>query len=76
MIRNTYFFHEHFDTHFIKLIDQFLILAVIVFDSKRGKHSLSIYYVGFFIPFFTKYQMLGLSNLYFYYGKMFQLPRS
>lgn len=64
-----YFFHEHFDTHFIKSINQFLILAMIVFDSKRGKHSLSIYCMDFFIPFFTKYQMLGLSNFYFYQGK-------
>lgn len=63
-----YFFHEHFDTRFIKLINQFIILAI-VFDSKSGKHSLSVYSMGFFTPFFTKYQMLELSNFYFYHGK-------
>lgn len=78
MIRNgTVFFHEHFDTTFIKfIVNQFLTLVIIVFDSKRGKHSLLIYYMGFFIPFFINYQDWELSKLYFYHRKKFQVPKS
>lgn len=55
------------------LINQFLTL-VVIFDSKRGEHSLLIHYMGFFIPFFTNYQGWGYQNYIFIMENNFNSP--
>lgn len=76
MIRNgTVFFHEHFDTTFIKfIVNQFLTLVIIVFDSKRGKHSLLIYYMGFFNSILYKLPILGAVKIIFLSWKKISTP--
>lgn len=53
------------------LINQFLILAIVVFDSKREKHSL---YIIWAFLFFTKYQMWGCQIYIFIMEKCFNSP--
>lgn len=55
------------------LINQFLTL-VIIFDSKRGEHSLLIHYMGFFIPFFTIIKV-GAVKIIFLSWKIISTPQ-